>query len=303
MLDSVGTLVTTYLLIPTAIVLVALALARASGIWVRYPSTVSRRAVWAASAAFALVTLVVYSATDPVMNYELRYATALYPLAVIALAAWADRALKALGQAEPRRRALAAVTLAALVPLHALSMWIAYGRADEFCDIYRETIEQQGRAAGTFIRDHTEPGDWIAVVIDAGIIPYTADRPTLDLGGLADREIARAGADAARVGDNVYAQDPAAIVITSIEWKFMQYGRPEEARAVVDRPEWARYHLAARFRTIPKRGVGWTYYYFVYMRDGLPGASDVENARRDGAAPGTLERVSHGPSKPARVRT
>jgi AcrR family transcriptional regulator len=58
---------------------------------------------------------------------------------------------------------------------------------------------EQSRSANNFartyarcIREHTRPDDTIAVV-SAGILPYYADRPAIDMLGLNDRYIARHG--------------------------------------------------------------------------------------------------------------
>ncbi len=80
------------------------------------------------------------------------------------------------------RLLLAGIALAASVP--------QFQAMSHFADRFAGELEQR-RTAGELLKKATPAGTWIAVHA-AGVLPYYAERPTLDMWGLNDAHIARA---------------------------------------------------------------------------------------------------------------
>jgi hypothetical protein len=59
---------------------------------------------------------------------------------------------------------------------------------------YNQRLAEVGRVVGIWLKEHTQPGDWIAVN-PAGALPYYSERPCIDMLGLCDPVIARSRPD------------------------------------------------------------------------------------------------------------
>ena len=247
--------------VPLVALVVVLVIARIYGVRPRLPRV---GFAWGVGGAFAFLASILYLRTEPVMDYMARYATgAVLPIVAPALGLAASVGMDAFARTPARPRRLALVAVVALAPF-AIGWAVAgYRFAYDYPRNHGETQDQQGEATAAYLAGRLAPGDSIAVVIDAGLIPYRLDVPTVDCGGLGTRAFARNPADV----DALFAANPRAIVIASTEWRECVPMHVPGPQVMMD-PRFARYHLAERFRTMPSEGLGWAYYYFVYWREG-----------------------------------
>lgn len=277
--ESLGGLGLTYLWIPALGVGFVWLVARVSVSSNQYPVTSNlhgrtRRPVLIAAFLFALASFALYLRADPIMDYAYRYAVPLYVVALVALAPLIDGTssrLAALRLAAPTRFRLAAALLVVLAPFHlawgAFDGWKLGTWAREYANGAPQALE-----TAAIVRDVVPEGESFAVVVDAGKVPYYAGRTVIDCGGLTDAYIARHHLDNQACADYVYARNPAALVITSWDWNRLT-PMHDPGYAIGTDPRFAGYRLAGKTRTIPTEGLGWTSYYFVYVREDL--ARDV----------------------------
>lgn len=202
--------------------------------------------LWGMTFAFVSVVFAFYLASDLLMNYSHRFFVPFYPL-LLALAIWLTG---------HRRRAWVLVLLVAQLAVHVglLSNEIDFARR------YRQLLADEHMQAGEFVRSSVPASEWLAVVIDAGAIPWLSDLPTLDVGGLNDEALAR-GADAA---ERFYGIRPGAAVFTSRAWDHLE-ASVQPGRAIAGDVRFGDYVLMQRFRSAARDG----YYLFVYVRRDL----------------------------------
>jgi arabinofuranosyltransferase len=236
------------------------AIARLSGVRTR---AIGMSPALVVGALFSLVTLAAYAGVETSLSFSWRYQAALFPLACAALALATDRAAAALAALRDTRRtlALALVVVCAFGQL-TWNAWRYRGEVDG-ARTFGATLAGSHAPAAEFVREHTAPGDWCAAVVDAGLIPYASGRRYVDLGGLCDPFVARAR-DAGEVREYVYAHEPAAFTVTSLDWRTL--APAHDGFGVTADPRFAGYHLAAKFKA-DHQGVGWAYFQFVYLRN------------------------------------
>jgi hypothetical protein len=214
---------------------------------------------WGAAVCVLFIVIVSaqYARSALIMNYSYRFWAPFLPIALAVLAAVAS-----LAWPPPRRAALAAV---ALVALQLAGHVVLTPREWRFAEQTERLLADEHRPVAAFLRERVPAGETIVVVVDAGAIPYYSGFRTIDFGGLNDEFLARRFVDRVaprRVVDYFYSHDAAAAVFTSSEWD--RIVGPEPA-PVVDDPRFARYVLAARYRSdaFPE------YFEHVYLRRDL----------------------------------
>lgn len=217
----------------------------------------------------SLVTAVVYLGSNLTMNVSHRFFAPFLPLLLLGLA-WLSSTLLANGT--PRRmgtRVSAGALGLLLIQLTYNVRTLATHEADA-ARAYRTLLEDEHIPAGQFLRRVVPEDEWILVHIDAGAIPYYAERATIDFGGLNDRFLARSHSLEERV-DYAYSENPAAMVFTSYSWDHVDHGA--EATAIVSDPRFARYRLAKKYRTSETKFS--SYFEFVFLRDDIRSADET----------------------------
>jgi arabinofuranosyltransferase len=245
------------------------------GGWVALPAVLGFAVGMARGAAGRLavpVAVVVAQAVYVVLVGEdfmpaARFVMPVYPLlcaGAALLLALAPRRLP--GRAAASARVLALVLACAGVALsqsvdlvrHPLRFWLVHeGRWPSYLartDL-RGTWLAGHQAVGEFLHAHAEPGDRL-VVSEAGVIPFYASLPTVDLFGLTDREVAslwsraRGGAvaDLAKgIGQEVFRDQPRWIVLDGQrELGGRLTIRLQIARWLTAHPDWKLYRPVFR---------------------------------------------------------
>ena len=214
-------------------------------------------ALLAAAALFCLALAIQYARSRLLMNFAFRYFAPLLPL----VAGMAALALDAGGRALARsdRRRLVRVSAAALAVFLLVLQMRAYARDAarqiDFATEYRTLMTEVHGPIARYLKETVPAGQWLAVLIDAGLIPYESGLKTIDFGGLNDAYLARTRPDLSAVADYFFAHDPAAAVITC-----GSPAGPEEGTVrgtIVRDPRFARYRLVhtvggstRRYRTL-----------------------------------------------------
>lgn len=108
-----------------------------------------------------------------------------------------------------------ATTAFVVVLLLVLGPQIGFGRGLlAYANRYRTWLQEDHEPTGLWIRAHAAPGAVIGLN-DAGLVPYLAERTTIDLGGLNDRTIAMRMKDNVASGAAAYVLDrkPAFLIL------------------------------------------------------------------------------------------
>lgn len=144
---------------------------------------------WRVRALGAAVTLqilyVVLVGGDSFLFY--RFLIPVIPLLCALAALGYERVYDALSSGDRYRLDRVAWGAAAVV----LLVSAGYVQQGHFRDTIRDksSINVRYRQIGSWLKEHSDPTDWIAVIAN-GIIPFYAERPTLDMLGLTDAHIA-----------------------------------------------------------------------------------------------------------------
>jgi len=225
--------------------------------WWREIRSAPRSSVLAVVALSLFVAAVFfqYRRSSLVMNYAHRFFAPFYPLFLVMFVAAIGRSVRR------SRRALVAVTLFALVQGALWARAIVSDRA--FARTTRDLLASEHIPAGELLRSSVPRDGWLAVVVDAGAVPYFSALPTIDVGGLNDEFLGRrwyGRMPPEQVSDYVFGHDPAAFVFTSTNWDRVEHPNAGE---FTDDPRFARYTLVRKYRcdTVPD------YFLFVYLRD------------------------------------
>lgn len=220
-----------------------------------------------------------------------RYAVALLPLVYLLLQETVRFALAQVSLRRPARVAPAAATIGAAVLALALSAGVhEWQRARSSVAFSRITTVQNRRLARCLV-PRTRPDDAIAV-ISAGVFPYYAERPIIDMLGLNDRHIARHGHTDRTSGtghqrhdsDYVLERSPR-VVLISDRWT----GSVAAVRELLESPEFRR-----RFEPVELACKGSRHRVFVDRDRPLPDTSSAQPPAP--AAPAGGHRDEDGPA-------
>lgn len=182
----------------------------------RAPEVVWRRDRAVAFVAFValLAQSVAYARSEPLMDYARRFAVHDLPwLSVLALIA-VSGALRSLRHL-PRSLAW---TLAGILALATTSVAVrgASGVPNETLrtTIYARCSREMVEPLAAWIEAHTAPDATLAVYPDAGFVPYTTRRRTIDFGKLNDAHLARFARSPADVTEYFFANHPDVLVVS-----------------------------------------------------------------------------------------
>ncbi|NLH49527.1 MAG: hypothetical protein GX444_13150 [Myxococcales bacterium] len=227
-------------------------------------SGLSLAAAAAAMLLFAATLILTYARAELWMNFFFRFWMPLLPPVIALLGVTLGRAFSGLGRSPERasiRRfllpAFAAVILGGqlVLNLQAFPVEVRYARD------YALLHEEEHRPAGRYLRDQLRPDQTVAVFIDAGRIPYYADRPAIDFGGLNDPFLPFSPRDAQTLREYFFRRQPAAVAATSFAWDHLA-GLAEFMPIAAD-ARFQSYRLVEKFRS--RSPITW--YLFIYRRE------------------------------------
>ncbi len=196
---------------------------------------------------FCVLLMGLYGSSELLMNYSHRFFVPLLPLITIGLAAtW--------GQVRWRSFTLIGHVVICLMTLIGGAIW-TYNY---------ELMERTEQApAAAWIAAHTSPDSTLAVVVDAGLVPYQTGLRTIDVGALNDSYLARVRDPRLRL-DYLFNQHPEVVMLATGDLGIVA---AEATRtALLADPRWRNgYELAATFHG-PQRG---DYHQQVWVRKGV----------------------------------
>lgn len=208
-----------------------------------------------------------YLRTDPVMDYGFRYYAPIYPLALLSLAILFQWGWRATQRGTHRSKWLQA-------GLGTASVLVLIGQASEtrreqwaqlaYTIHYDFLLQTEHFPVGRFLRDRVPPDEWLAVHVDAGVIPYVSNLKTIDFGQLNDEYLAGGRRTPQEWADYFFRMRPGALSMTS--WDAHELApRHFGGSAILADPRFAEYRLVAIFDA-PHRPA---YRQFVFLREDI----------------------------------
>ncbi len=213
------------LLLPAGVVLVV-----AFDSWRRPTTDPKRRFGVIALAGYVAAVLIGQPLRESNTLYWLRYVLPVAPLLLAMVAIAIDDALNRPLMSSRRNRTLGAIALFAV----ALRWPIVVPRTiDHYAQSCRNVVEMNVRV-GEWLRDHTDPGEWIATN-DAGAITYFSQRRVLDLIGLNNHRVVHGGltAEMERTKPAYFAVFPAWFPVVTRDRRFTPVFRAKAERYVI----------------------------------------------------------------------
>lgn len=218
---------------------------------------------WATLAAgilFVAACAALYLKSALAMNFSYRFFIPFLPIVFALAAVLVERGLRRVGTG----RLVPAICAGALIVQLAVNIG-GLPREIRFANGTIELLADEHAQVADFLRERVPPGEWLVVVLDAGVIPYRSKLKTVDFGGLNDEFLSRRWRErtsSAKIVDYFFARNPAAAVFTSTNPDTVD--GPEPAPITVD-PRFGNYSLVAIFgsSTWPN------YYQMVYLRRDL----------------------------------
>lgn len=219
----------------------------------------------AVAVVFVIVCALFYAWSDLVMNFSHRLFLPFFPMLLIVLAVLADAGVRTVSAArteKPLRFQFVAALSVVLVLVQLLLYCRELRREFTYVSSYMRLLEDEGVAAGKFIRNHVRPTEWL-IVEDAGAIPYYSGLPTVDLGN--DPNVLRLlrSNNLRALMDYVYSFRPGVIVFTSYDRERVVNTDPL-APAILGDERFQAYVQVRRFSTS-----GRDYHQFVFFRRDL----------------------------------
>ena len=172
------------------------------------------------TAVFGSICVFQYVRSDLMMNFSHRFLLPFFPILLVAVGVVADVGVRAVDRSRAERplrfRLLVALTIL-LVVMQLLSYRRELRAELAYVSWYKRLMEDEHVQAGKFLRGRVPQGEWLAVLYDAGAIPYYSELPTVDFGGLNDPtvvKLARSGSSRDIV-EYFYSFRPGVAVFTS----------------------------------------------------------------------------------------
>ncbi|MGD1048409.1 MAG: hypothetical protein ABR899_06615 [Candidatus Krumholzibacteriaceae bacterium] len=209
-----------------------------------------------AIAAFCLFCVTSYLSFKLEMNFSHRFFVPFYPMAILALGGLMKNAGTSL------RLVLAVVFL--IMPQMRTNLDRGVNVSERrYASTYKQMLEEEHVAIGTYLREKIAPGEWLIVYADAGAVPYYAKLKTIDFGGLNDAYLARKkpGVDEAR--DYFFSRNAAAVVLTE---QPPSIGHDlSMLNGILRDPRFGRYSLQRTYGSSAREG----YFQELYIRKDL----------------------------------
>jgi hypothetical protein len=216
-------------------------------------------------------TLVVYLRSQLSMDYAFRFFVPFYlPLLMLAgiLAGMGYKTL-----ANPSRWRWIYPSLFGLVCLGwSVGVFMPeYFYEKALAKAYLALIASEHIQAGVALRELIPPGERLAVVVDAGAVPYYSELPSIDIGGLNDEYIAHGSLRPMDIIEYMFGMNPGALAMVSYSADyFTRNGSMDE---IVSHPGMEKYELYKIYKSPLKTNNYYgRYYLYVYIRSDLLGS-------------------------------
>jgi arabinofuranosyltransferase len=262
-LANLGNFIGAYCLLPVAAALICWQVASRNRLHGASSPAPDHRLPWIVIGSFSLLLVAFYARSTLIQNISYRFFAPFFALALVAAAVVIDRNLRRL-DARSRRRAWALVGVLVAVQLLRQVLWLP-GEAAR-ADAYQRVLTTEHLPAGQYLADHVPSGQWIAVVDDAGAIPYVSGLRAIDMGALNDRTLATGHLSQQQRLDYLFSFQPGAIVLTSRNLDRVE-GLAQQ-NAVAGDTRFAAYRLVRAFSPGGQL-YGRPYYELVFLRGDL----------------------------------
>lgn len=173
-------------------------------IWALWASRPTRarlqqhRLVSFAALGFVGILFVVYSRSDLLMNYAERFFMPVLAIGLIGIV---------LSFGSFRRAWLPLAGYAGMCVL----LLLIYGF---WCSMYENMEQREHSAVAAWLNEHADPDSTVAVIVDAGLVPYRTGLRTIDFGALNDTYLAHHPEPADRV-DYFFQQSPEYVMLAN----------------------------------------------------------------------------------------
>jgi len=284
--DSLRQMVTfaaLYLALPVSAALTLL-LARPQRLWRRIaagptqPAPARAAIVCGVGLLFCAGVGVVYLGCHLAMNVAHRFFAPFLPLLLlIAAVAWEHGLAGLPARMTPGRRRLVIAALCVITVVHVAVQTHEHRVHRSFAADYGALLRDAHRPAAELVRSIAAPGDRLAVVADAGLIPYATGLWTLDMGMLNDPYLARARPSDEEIVEHFYRSEPDIVVITSNRLDQVEPPDPRAGLIVAD-PRFASFEVVGAYGTTAPRFV--SYYEIVLVRTRGLGGSPAGSSTR-----------------------
>ena len=206
------------------------------------------------------------------MNVAHRFFVPFLPmLLLLAALAW-ESGCRLLERAGPRRRFVVVVAVIAIAAVQGAVYVQELRQYRGFVADYSQLMRDVHIPATEQIKQVADPLDTMAVIGDAGLIPYVTGLRTVDFGMLNDPYLARSAPSSDEIIEYFFERAPDIVVITSNRWDDLVPPDPRAALLVADW-RFAEYEVVGVHGTTVQRFRN--YYEFVLVRIG-----HVEKFRR-----------------------
>lgn len=216
---------------------------------------------------FNLVLVAMFSRSHLTMNFSHRFYTMLMPMAwlLIMLAFKIGFSAYASTEKEKPVRSRFIFTVFVLLIAYQVGFQVVKVR-DEFAFAKEQVTLQANEHTliGTTLRALVPTDETLAVLSDAGAIPYFSKLRTIDFGGLNDEYLSQSTLSPHNRADYFYTKNPGVAVFTSIDEE--EVTESEVSTVILSDPRFKNYTLYNRFST---NNPAIRYYEFVYLRKDL----------------------------------
>lgn len=256
---------------PAAIFSVFLILSNPDKIWTEFKKESSSRLIqWFVFALliFISLTLLQYSRSALKMNFSYRFFVPLIPIILVLIGILIERGFRELKNRktiEPLRVIVVIGLMSILGAYHFLTITHRLKDERRFAAEYQNHLKNQHIAVGKYLAETLPAGSRLAMLYDAGAVPYYSQLPAIDMGGLNDEYIAHNKPSQAELIEYFFAQNPAVAVFTSYEADRVVHDPMAEAILVDSR--FKEYKLMAVAPTPPNSLQ--SYSLFVYAKTEL----------------------------------
>lgn len=202
------------------------------------------------------------------MNYSYRFFVPFIPIILITfgiIAHYGSQMLIDSRKTHPLRFTMICILLSLTAILQLLTVTHRLKDETKFADQWKKIAESQYVPASQFINQTVPHNEWLAVLYDAGMMPYLTRLKTVDMGGIIDLTISKKHLPIEKFPDYFFSYNPGVAVFTSEAQDKLVHG-PQTAIISADPRFKANYTLAKQFE-LPPSVV--PYYEFVYLRNDL----------------------------------
>lgn len=224
---------------------------------------------------FSAVIILRYFSSILKMNFESRFFAPYYPLFLIFLAFFFNSGAKTFVFARSGKSIAVKLTTAALALFAIVQLTVNINRLQQFSFNrwgYDKLVNEVLIPIGLELKNIVPENEYIAVIYDAGAIPFYSQRKTIDFSRLNNEYLSHHRPSPEELTDYFFGYNIAAVVISSNSSEKLTniwyYG--SEADIITSDPRFENYTLYGKYRAdVPPDNPTAEYYEFVYLRSDL----------------------------------